>query len=204
MDMNIDGMQGLDYDLSELGGFPEVMPAQSDQQRPSPLIQPAEFEAEAWGAPTRKLRSPRSLPVDAATQVRRSELSDWGTHYAANMARASKLKQQKRNVLARANAEYFVFGTGLGGVGNPIGAFGPGGPLATFANHSLLEALQAPPHLKRKLRRLSVADPGAEERRVRPRGSEEAEMARGDAMILEDHDVLAAIGDDVSFPSVLR
>ncbi|KAF2648539.1 hypothetical protein K491DRAFT_722474 [Lophiostoma macrostomum CBS 122681] len=76
----------------------------------------------------RKKRVAKVLPSDVTTQeLRNKDLADWNNNYLQNMAEAARLKlQQKAASQAKKNAEYWVWGAGIGGLGyRPTGATGP-------------------------------------------------------------------------------
>ena len=73
----------------------------------------------------RKQRKPRTIPADYTMELHNKDLADWNTNYLQNMAEASRHKNQYRTATqAKKNAEFWVWGAGIGGVGS-IGSTGP-------------------------------------------------------------------------------
>ncbi|RDW72542.1 Rad21/Rec8 N terminal domain protein [Aspergillus mulundensis] len=124
----------------------------------------AETEPTEVRAPQRQ-RAPKLLASDGQTALRNAELAAMNDEYLHNMAVASKHKRQNKvSTQAKKNAEYWVFGLGIGSVGAGVGSTQVMHPLHFFSGENLYELVR-----KRPLE----DDPEAEERRVRAREDDE-------------------------------
>lgn len=94
-------------------------------------------------APLRRAqRQLRVIPADPMIELRNSDLQRMNTDYLANMAEAAAVRDVRRApVLARRNAEHWVLGVGIGGIGPGIGAAQIPGPLSIFQGTQLLDLL---------------------------------------------------------------
>lgn len=89
-----------------------------------------------------KQRQPRTIMADDPAELRNSDLAQWNSEYALNMAVAARFKQaNKLATIAKKNAAFWVLGSGIGAVGTGIGASATPHPLAAFSGGRLLEAL---------------------------------------------------------------
>ena len=115
---------GDDYQLPDAEPFPKIRRAQADEQN-------AEYEGhetisesfESNTAPNaRKKRTRKPLEHDRNTELRSTELISWNVNYLTNMEDARKRKLQGKSALqAKKNAEWFLWGVGLGGIGAELG-----------------------------------------------------------------------------------
>ena len=180
----------------------EAFPTAPQQQRGLP-------EAEESSSPTvvaaarRKKRAARTIPLDTTMELRNKDLADWNTNYLQNMSNAARLKNQYRLAqLAKKNAEYYVWGAGIGGIGaRLLGVNGPS-PFDQFIGDNLFELFTG---INRKGitgtkrdRDSGIDDATQEEsRRVRRRTEEpENEIGRGQ----DDEAMFFPSGDDVELP----
>lgn len=94
----------------------------------------------------RKHRSPKTIKLDALTQISRDELLQWDRDYLDKMSRLEAQKaNMKSQAQARKNAASWVAGHGIGSVGMSIGNHGFTHPLESFCGDSLLAALSNEP-----------------------------------------------------------
>lgn len=139
---------------------------------------------EIYLAPSRK-RAAREITADENTMLRNTDLHRSNEDYLANMAKASKQKQQNRlPTIAKKNAAFWVYGQGLGSVGVGLGARHETHPLNMFSGERLYEALAGK----------AIPDDEEEtfEQRARQQGQEQEqtdiEIARhAPSSIIDDH-----------------
>jgi hypothetical protein len=118
-------------------------------------------------------------------ELHNKDLSDWNTNYLANMAEASRLKSTHRVYTdAKKNAEFLVWGTGIGGIGvRPPGATAPT-PIDMFCGDSLFELYTGVNRKKTLAGKKHDRDSGIDEategeaRRVRPRTENDDDESR--------------------------
>lgn len=130
----------MDMDLPIYGDdLPEVegtSPA-ADQQHSghSKIIESSSTVA----APLRhRKRTAQALPQDRRMELRNTEILSWKTDYLNNMKEAAHSKVQYRIAQqAKKNAEHYVWGAGIGGLGRDT--FGAKGPLSRFFGDNLFE-----------------------------------------------------------------
>jgi meiotic recombination protein REC8, fungi type len=155
---------------------------------------------EAAGAPlTRTARVPKSIAIDKSVELRKQDLADWMAHYSTSMQHALKSNlSHKVPHQAKKNAQHWILGLGLGGVGSGIGADHFPSPLADFAGNSLYEMITGVQICINGRKRVREGDSEEEstnsERRVRHRPYEKdvsraAEMDLEDGLYLQDDDV---------------
>lgn len=195
----------MDLDLPILGDeLPDADPLTTHaQQQPDNSSQYIESSPAVVAPVRRKQRAARILPVDVTVQLRSKDLLDWNNNYLANMSAASQAKNQK--LLARQakqNADYWVWGAGIGGIGSRLqGVSGPT-PFDMFMGDQLFEHFtgldrSASAGMKRD-RDSGIDDVTQEEsRRVRqkPNGSSEEREH-----VVEDEAMFIPGGDDVDLP----
>ncbi|KAL1605424.1 R8 protein [Paraconiothyrium brasiliense] len=151
----------------------------------------------------RKKRAVRVLPTDTTLELRNKDLSDWNANYLANMKEASKQKNQLRlTQLAKKNAEFWMWGSGIGGIaGRMQGVTGPT-PFDRFIGDNLFELFTGASRnggaCSKRDRDSGIDEVTQEEsRRVRQRTDElENEIGRGQ----EDEGLFILGGDDVELP----
>lgn len=86
----------------------------------------------------RKKKTAKTLPKDRKLELSNTELLAWNTDYVKNMKAAARSEIQKRTQRqAKKNAEYYVWGVGIGGLGRD--QFASRGPLAGFLGDNLFE-----------------------------------------------------------------
>lgn len=176
--MDIDlPMIGDDNILPEGEAFPTAQRSPPAILRGSSLAREteAELSSEALEAQqARRPRAPRVIALDQSIELRHGDLARWNTDYLSNMQQAGQTKLAHRLPLqARKNAEFWVLGAGLGGIGaRPTD--GITNPLAAFAGAGLWEQITGQTlYAGTKRDRDSGIDTETEDaaRRVRPRPS---------------------------------
>jgi meiotic recombination protein REC8 len=151
----------------------------------------------------KKKRNPRVLPIDTRMELRHKDLAEWNANYVQIMDAVAKSKKQGRVAQqAKKNAEYFVWGRGLGGIAqNYAGVDGPN-PFAMFIGDNLFELATGVSRKKvagTKHERDSGIDDEIqnESRNVRQKtGEPEEEMGRGQ----EDEGFVMPGGDEIELP----
>jgi meiotic recombination protein REC8 len=154
--------------------------------------------SDTFTAPMRRHRVPRIIPTDAATELRNKDLIDWGKNYLMNMKTAAQQKIHNRSLTqAKKNAEHYVWGSGLGGIGQRIYGSQGYNPFDMFIGDKLFETITGVSHKVTGLKhdRDSGIDETTQEeaRRVRQK-IDEPETARG----ADDEGFSLPLGDDVA------
>jgi hypothetical protein len=150
----------------------------------------------------RKQRSAKPLPRDTVLELRNNELLSWNANYVQNMKDAAQHKIKHHiQQQAKKNAEHYVWGAGIGGLGRD--EFGARGPLGQFMGDRLFElinGLSRTPKGRPKRGRDSGIDEANQEeaRRKRQKTTEsEGEIGRG----RDDEGVFMLGGDeDIELP----
>ena len=146
--------------------FPEAAP-EADQP------QVAQDDQEMDGADSARVgrrRGPRIIPLDRTQQLRKADLVNWDENYLANMEEARQHKNAyTRSRQAKINAQWFVFGHGLNGVGTCPGLAHVPNPLAMFSGTKLWEAIVGFELETGRKRERSASRSTDSERRTRPR-----------------------------------
>jgi meiotic recombination protein REC8 len=159
--------------------------------------------SSATSAPMRKKRTPRVLPIDKRMELLNKDLADWNANYLRNMDTVIKNKKQTRIVQqAKKDADYFVWGRGIGGISQHYaGVTGPN-PFEMFIGDNLFELATGVSRKKvagKKHDRDSGIDDVTQEdaRRVRQKTGESAsELGRGQ----DDEGFFMPGGDEVEMP----
>ena len=95
---------------------------------------------------SRKARVRPALRADRIVELRNSDLIQWQAGYKdAMVADMRQALQHKANALAKKNASWFVYGTGLNGVGYGVGTQMIPSPLDMFSGDSLLSKFAGKP-----------------------------------------------------------
>ena len=167
-----------------------------------------EKSSESAEAPARRRpRLPRVLTMDDQKSLRNADLASWNNNYASNMANATKNKlQHKASALTKKNAAFWVYGTGINGVGVRVGGPKLPNPLDMFAGDSLMTALTGVAVQTTRRKRSLTEDVGhetdSEARRVRMRDEDEDQIGRGDNLIIPDDNTMGIPGDEASFSAL--
>ena len=171
--------------LPEAEAFPERAPEAPAQrgflQSSSEAPQESSESAEA---PARRRKAPKLLPWDDQRSLRNSDLASWNNNYAANMAAAKQVQQQRRaTALAKKNAYAWVWGNGIGGVGLGLGAAKLPSPLSMFAGDQLMTyvtGIEPARGRKRSRAEEETGDSDSEGRRVRAKEDDGDQVGRGE------------------------
>ncbi|KAJ4297811.1 R8 protein [Kalmusia sp. IMI 367209] len=188
----------FDNDLPEGEAFP-TQPEDQVAQHSEVL----EASSSIVAPNRRKKRATRVLPCDVTMELRNKDLAEWNTNYLANMKETSKQKNQYRLAqLAKKNAEYWLWGSGIGGIAARMqGITGPT-PFDRFIGDDLFEfftGVSRKDHMRSKRDRDSGIDEATQEesRRVRQRTDElEEQFGRRQ----EDEAMFIIDGDEVEVP----
>lgn len=134
----------------------------------------------------RKPRTTRALPTDAVIELRNADLASWNANYLQNMKTATLSKNKTFSThQAKKNAEYYVWGGGLGGLGQQLSGVPGPNPFDMFIGDNFFELVTG---TSRKRRRGTKHDRDSgiddntqrESRRVRQKTSEaEDQIGRG-------------------------
>lgn len=143
-------------------------------------------------APFRRRKLPRMFGIDEPAELRNSDLAQWNSDYAENMAAAAKAKiQNKLITIAKKNAAFWVLGAGIGAVGAGLGAGAVLHPLAAFSGDQLLASLTGAPCKERRRKRNhdgkdEDADAGVVGKKARTRQDGEPELGLGEAVEVDE------------------
>ncbi|KAF2130883.1 hypothetical protein P153DRAFT_206353 [Dothidotthia symphoricarpi CBS 119687] len=179
-----------------------VVPA-SDQQQHSDQPEILESTSSVSAPMRRKKRAARVLPSDAAMEIHNRDLADWNLNYLQNMEVASRTKNRSHiTQQAKKNAEYYMWGSGVGGIAH--GFLGPTGtnPFDRFIGDNFFElftGMSRKPVAGSKHDRDSGIDEATqqESRRVRHKtGESEEQIGRG----AEDEGFFMPGGDEIELP----
>ncbi|KAI9682535.1 MAG: hypothetical protein M1829_000328 [Trizodia sp. TS-e1964] len=146
----------------------------------------------------------KTLGMDAATELRNSDLSAWNTNYVENMDEATRSKHStKVAAAAKKNAEFWTFGSGINGVGEGIGLAHLPGPFQLFSGAYLLATfgLGIAPTVPSKRRREEDEEglgSEHEQRRTRQRG--EDEVVQDEDQAGQEAQVEEAMAADINEP----
>lgn len=135
-------------------------------------------------APMRRTRRiPKAVPTDAQNALRNTELAQYNSEYVQNMAAALKKKLKNRvPAQAKKNAEFWVFGLGIGSVGVGLGTSLVQHPLHFFSGETLYASLISVKRSKKRKGSPSTtedSDADSETRRIRRREESEEQLGRG-------------------------
>ena len=207
MELDLPRFDDEEVILPDAEPFPEMAPPPTGKSS-SEAARERESSQSAEAPLQRKARAPKLLPVDERPELHNSDLAQWKTDYATNMLEARETKQlSKVASLAKRNAAFWVYGTGIGGVGVGLGSSMLKSPLDMFAGEAMMEALTgiqySSTHRKRRHNEEEDDDDSdSEARRVRMR-DDDGEMGRGDQMVLNyDDDMMISAGSDVRHNSI--
>jgi meiotic recombination protein REC8 len=199
------------FDDDILGGqafYPiqEQSGEQLDSSSPSPRV-----AATSTAPIRRKKRNIQALLTDSIMELRNKDLAAWNADYLKNMKEAARNKSRHRALAqAKKNAEFWVWGSGFGGIGHRVlGATGPS-PFDQFYGDNLFQlctGMNRNQLAGTKHDRDSGIDEATQEesRRVRHKYDiEEEQMGRGEkdeGMFLLGEDEIGNAGvDEVELP----
>ncbi|KAH7075757.1 Rec8 like protein-domain-containing protein [Paraphoma chrysanthemicola] len=188
----------LGDDLPEGQAFPNAALQQSSD--PVEVVQ----SSSTASAPMRKKRrAARVLPTDATLELKNKDLADWNSNYLQNMEAISKSKKQGRIAQqAKKDAEYVLWGSGLGGIAQQFAGLPGPNPFDMFMGDNLFELYTGASRNKvagAKHDRDSGIDDATqkESRRVRQKtGEPEGELGRG----MDDEGFFMPGDDEVELP----
>jgi len=176
-----------EFILPDAESFPSIAGARCVRvDSEDSVVDPTEsssFSAEAL-LKTRKRKAPKAITEDKRAAITTADLKSWNEEYLQNMDAALRLKQIHRApALAKKNAYIWVFGKGLGGIGDGIGSSKLPGPLEMFSGDNLVATITGVPAPKRLIcaskRPHNNGDDESETRRVRARQELEDQVGRG-------------------------
>ena len=209
MDLNLDvdlPRYGDDYNfLPEAEPFPEMDPRAVPEsgllKSSSSVVLEEEPSSESAEAPQRRRpKAAKVLAMDVIQGLRNADLAQWNNEYLNNMIVAAQAKHQhKLPSQSKKNAAFWVVGSGIGGVGSGLGTSKIQSPLDMFAGAKLMEALTGVEGTAAgKKRTYSGEDDrsDSQERRVKAREADHAQVGRGDELALDDDGALPMFGDD--------
>lgn len=149
----------------------------------------------------RKRRAPKELTRDNTTELRNADLTRWNNNYIANMVDESRAKLQHRApAFSKKNATFWVYGSGIGGIGSRTAGDNFDNPLSMFAGEALMEALTGVASIPvggKRAHEDSNRRSESEGRRVRMREDYGEYITRGDQMALNDDETLAILAGEV-------
>ncbi|KFY07064.1 hypothetical protein V492_07483 [Pseudogymnoascus sp. VKM F-4246] len=196
LDDDGDFIMQMDDDINILPDA-EAFPKHQGTKVPGDNESSLEESSVSAEVPMKKKRQRRNLKViadlDIRLDIRNSELSEWQKNYVQTMAKEKHAKFMRTvNKCAIANANIFVWGNGIGGIGKRLRPSGNvSHPLDIFQGDQLKELLTgvARPIAHRKKRGRSAFDEDDEEaaRNVRAKPDLEPQLPR-------------AVGDDAFMP----
>jgi meiotic recombination protein REC8 len=172
--------------LPEAEPFPKIAGGSS---RPKLMLaekefyqQPSSDSAEA-PAKRRKPKQKTLLPQDNTIELRNADLIVWQKEYLTHMAVASVAHTQKKEASqAKKNAEAWVIGNGINGVGQGVGSSKLPSPLAMFSGAALFSKItgQPIPEAKTKGKRgTKRSSPDVEEEHSSPSNSKRVRQDDG-------------------------
>ncbi|KAJ5595457.1 uncharacterized protein N7459_001665 [Penicillium hispanicum] len=140
--LNEDTTLMRDDEMMDIDAYGKVQSVFFDEERPNREEQEEQHTQEVVQEHRIRRRAPRSIVADDITTLRTVELTQWNEEYLANMALASKQKRQNRiPTVAKKNAAFWVFGQGIGSVGNGVGRQREAHPLKSYSAEGLYNAL---------------------------------------------------------------
>jgi len=189
----------MDIDLRVYGDdLPEVQATSSAvNQQPSEHSEQVIESASSAAAPLRrKKKTVKALPKDRKLELSNNEILAWNTNYLENMKEAARGRIQKHvQQQAKKNAEHYVWGAGIGGLGRDY--FAAQGPLAGFMGDNLFELFigtsRNPNAISKRDRDSGIDEATQEEARNKRQKTfePEEEVARG-----QDDEGLFMLGGD--------
>lgn len=189
MDMNL---PNYGDDMPADGASPPAV-----DEQPSEKSEVVESSSSVAAPMRSKKRSAKPLPRDMVMELKNRQLLSWNSDYLQNMKDAAQPKIKHHiQQQAKKNAEHYVWGAGIGGLGRD--QFGARGPLGQFMGDSLFELFTGTSRTSKarpKRSRDSGIDEATQEetRRKRQKTAEpEGEIGRGQ----DDEGVFMLGGDE--------
>ena len=212
------GLPDYGNDMPADGASPRAV-----DQPPSEHSQVVESSSSVAAPMRSKKRSVKPLSKDTVIELKNRQLLSWNSDYLQNMKDAAQPKIKHHiQQQAKKNAEYYVWGAGIGGLGRD--EFGARGPLGQFMGDSLFElftGMSRTPKAKTKRSRDSGIDEATQEEARHKRqktaepegeigrgrddegvfmfgGDEEIELPREAASALDDQQIFSAMPWNIS------
>lgn len=157
-------------------------------------------------APARRKKAVvKPIQPDLIREHSSTTMRSWNHDYLQNMRAAAKIKTQNRAAaVAKKNAEYYVWGIGIGGIGAQLSGLGLPSHLDQFYGDKLRDTVLGIKHdagQKRDRSSMEGDDEEEEDRRVRPRGeSDNIEQGRNQGAMYEEDGIAPMLDDDVPYP----
>ncbi|KAF3046067.1 hypothetical protein E8E12_010786 [Didymella heteroderae] len=190
----------MDIDLPVYGGeTPEVeaTPSAFEQQPSEHPGQVIESASSAAAPMRRKNKIVKTLPKDKILGLSNTDILAWSTDYLKNMKEAARGRVRKCvQQQAKKNAEHYVWGAGIGGLGRDH--FAAQGPLASFMGENLFELFTGTsrgPKVISKRDRDSGIDEDAQEQ-ARHKRQRTAEPEEEVASAQDEEDLFMLGGDE--------
>jgi hypothetical protein len=152
----------------------------------------ADTSSTAAAPQRRKTRVPKVIPLDRNIELRNRDLLAMNTGYTTHMAEDWKrITTSKATVQAKKNADYWLLGKGIAGVGDGLGRFGTRGPLAEmWSGDNLYLILTGRERIAKGKKRESEGEDSGVERRVRPRlDDDQPDFLRGDDTLMGEYEM---------------
>ncbi|KAG8629675.1 hypothetical protein KVT40_003540 [Elsinoe batatas] len=128
---------------------PEIDPAAepaAEAQQQEDEDTPVQAHGQSAAAPNRAQRQRRTLPLDSQMELRNQDISDWNDNYVQHMQRDAAHRFHQRNAhVARINAQAWLNGAGLLGIGNLLANDNIPAALRMFAGPNVLTPPDTPP-----------------------------------------------------------
>ncbi|KAF4549870.1 N terminus of Rad21 / Rec8-like protein [Elsinoe fawcettii] len=187
--------------------LPDTITHATAQQQDFAEEEEVQAEEQSAAAPSRARRHRRALPLDAQMELRNQDITDWNINYVQHMQQDAIHRFHQRSAhTAKLNAQAWLNGAGLLGIGNLLSNVNIPPALQMFAGLNILMPSSPPdqgsPTSSKRGRPSSSPSPS---RRVKPRlTSQEAEQGRfggEEAQIPHlDGDLPAPPVDDADLP----
>ncbi|KAG4436529.1 hypothetical protein IFR05_008003 [Cadophora sp. M221] len=147
------------------------------------IISASEESSVSAEAPQRRKKKFKGPAIDRRSETGGSILTQWIREYPKNMAAAARTKFKHRaTAQAKKNAFYYVYGSGINGVGDSTGSDDFVNPLAMFSGDALMAKITgkpiSEPKSKKRAKRVLEDDEEDEEETPNKRAREE-EVGRG-------------------------
>ncbi|KAI9737866.1 MAG: hypothetical protein M1834_009236 [Cirrosporium novae-zelandiae] len=153
--------------------------------------------SETAKAPAKKHRARKVMGADTQTELSNADLVRWNNEYLGNMAKATDHQQQNKvHRQANKNAEFWVLGIGINGIGYGLGADSHRTALDMYIGENLLQALTDHKRTNMKRKGSLIEESNDSTRRVRPREDDTAQTGRKEKMLSEGNDFLPLIEDN--------
>ena len=205
--MDLDDLQaplGDDFDiLPEAEPFPPLIDPAARRSQANSTFAEDEEASETAEAPQRKSKkAAKRVQWDQEPELRNADLAQMNIQYITNMGNQALQRFNHRlPIQAKKNGAFWVFGAGIGGVGQGIGTTHAQHPLSVFSGASLMAAVRGisitTVSKKRSRSPSDEEESDSDARRVRARKAAEGDQVVRGAEVLSDD--MQPLGDqDVS------